>query len=223
MDLLIIYKKTDDEINNSIGRIFRKHNIVEYKGPGDTLSIDVFYKVIGYAGLFKGLGKKVNEIPANDMTISFFRYSKPAKLFKDLKSEGARIENTSQGIYYVSEIINIPTQIVVMSELPQDEHSALRILSPGISVEDIRSFVGKALNYKEPGDRHNADSVLQVCVSANTATYRKIREEEKMCEALRELMKDEIDKDLKNSYERGHSEGKLSTLYDLVKKRSSRD
>jgi len=221
MDLLIIYKKTDEEINNSIGRIFRKYNIVEYKGPGDTLSIDVFYKVIGYAGLFKGLGKKVNEIPASELTISFFRYSKPVKLFKDLKNEGAGIENVSPGIYYISGILNIPTQIVVMSELPQNAHLALRILSPGISEEDIRDFIGKAQNYKEPGDRHNADAVMQVCVSANTAAYRKIREEEKMCEALRELMKDEIQAE----FDRGHSvgrqegrqEGILSTLYDLVK------
>ena len=96
MDLLIIYKKTDVEIDNGIGKIFRKYNVVEYKGPGDNLSIDVFYKVIGYAGLFKGLGKWVNEIPASELTISFFRFSKPLKLFKDLKKEGAGIEKRTR-------------------------------------------------------------------------------------------------------------------------------
>ena len=218
MDLLIIHKKTDIEIDNASGKIFKKYNIVEYKGPGDALSIDVFYKVIGYAGLFKGLGKRVNEIPANEMTISFFRFSKPAKLFKDLKKEGADIENVSPGIYYISGIINIPIQIIVMSKLPTNAHSALRILSHGISEEDIKTFIGKAQNYKEPGDRHNADAVMQVCVSANTAAYRKIREEEKMCEALRELMKDEIQAEFDKGVDAGRQEGILSTLYDLVKK-----
>ncbi|MCI9142617.1 MAG: hypothetical protein HFH87_08355 [Lachnospiraceae bacterium] len=43
-----------------------------------------------------------------------------------------------------------------------------------------------------PGDRNNADVVLQVSISANEDLYEKIRRDSGMCEALRRLMKDEI-------------------------------
>ena len=45
IDVLIIKKEKDIPVRKNIGRIFRKHNIVEYKSPVDYLSIDDFYKV----------------------------------------------------------------------------------------------------------------------------------------------------------------------------------
>lgn len=50
----------------------RGHNILEYKGPGDELTIDSFFKVIGYASLYKAQGIAVNKIPASEVTVSFF-------------------------------------------------------------------------------------------------------------------------------------------------------
>ena len=40
MDILIIKKLKDIPIRKDIGRIFRKHNIIEYKSPSDSLSIN---------------------------------------------------------------------------------------------------------------------------------------------------------------------------------------
>ena len=51
MDLLIIKKLSDVRIKNEIGHIFRKFNVVEYKSPDDALSIDDYYKTVGYACL----------------------------------------------------------------------------------------------------------------------------------------------------------------------------
>ncbi|MCI9633705.1 hypothetical protein FMM80_27645 [Schaedlerella arabinosiphila] len=46
----------------------------------------------------------------------------------------------------------------------------------------------------EPGDRNNVDAVLQVSVSANKEIYEAIRRCDKvMCEALRELMKEDLE------------------------------
>ena len=39
-DLLIIEKNRDVQIKNVIGHIFRRHNIVEYKSPGDGMTVD---------------------------------------------------------------------------------------------------------------------------------------------------------------------------------------
>ena len=42
IDVLVIKKKAEEQIRKNIGRIFRRHNIVEYKSPEDYLSIDDF-------------------------------------------------------------------------------------------------------------------------------------------------------------------------------------
>ena len=57
IDLLIIRKNTLVPISNEIGTFFRGHNIIEYKSPEDSLNIDVFYKSMAYAGLYKSYGK----------------------------------------------------------------------------------------------------------------------------------------------------------------------
>ena len=50
-------------------------------------------------------------------------------------------------------------------------------------------------NFKEPGDKEKADAVLQVSVVANKEKYDEVRRSTGMCEALRELMKDEIEEE----------------------------
>jgi hypothetical protein len=47
-DLLIIKKHADVQIENEIGHIFKRFNIIEYKSPDDAMSIDDYYKTIGY-------------------------------------------------------------------------------------------------------------------------------------------------------------------------------
>ncbi len=76
-----------------------------------------------------------------------------------------------------------------------ETHRTLRVLSKNVKEEDIRRFVEEAAQMSEPGDRNNVDAVLQVSVSANKEIYEAIRRCDKvMCEALRELMKEDFEK-----------------------------
>ena len=194
MDLLIIKKERDVLIDNPIGQIFRRYNIVEYKSPRDELSIDDLYKTIGYAGLYKGYGNTVDEIPADEMTISIFRHTYPRELFKSLKKISAKIEKKDFGIYYIYGIINIPLQIVVTKQLEKGRYEALRILAPKAEEDEIRRFIEGTDDLTDKDDKMNADAILQVSVSANQKLYSKIRGDGVMCEALKELLKDDIDK-----------------------------
>ena len=65
------------KIRKNIGRIFRQHNIIEYKSPEDHLNIDDFYKVYGYTCIYKTEVEKVNQIPAEELTITFVCYHYP--------------------------------------------------------------------------------------------------------------------------------------------------
>lgn len=195
MDLLIIKKLSNVRTENEIGHIFRKFNVVEYKSHDDALSIDDYYKTVGYACLYKGLGETVDQIPANELTISIFRESYPREMFEAMKNLGLEIKERYPGIYYISgKQALFDTQVVVTKQLNRETHRTLRVLSKHVKEEDVRAFVEEAVLISEPGDRNNVDAVLQVSVSANKEIYEAIRRCDKvMCEALRELMKEDFE------------------------------
>ena len=211
MDLLIIKKLSDARIENELGHIFKKFNVVEYKNPDDALTIDDYYKTVGYACLYKGLGESVDLIPADELTISIFRESCPREMFKAMKKMGLEIEERYPGIYYISgKQALFDTQIVVTKQLEKETHRTLRVLSKHVQEEDVRAFVEKAGKMTEPGDRNNIDAVLHVSVSANREIYEAIRRCDKiMCDALRELMKED--------FEETKQETKQETLLETIK------
>ena len=217
-DLLIIRKKPEVQIVNEIGKIFRGYNIIEYKSPDDGLTIDDFFKTAAYACLYKSLGQTVDQYPGDDITVSLFREAYPRELFAALRSSGRRIEKHFPGIYYVTGSVMFDTQIVVMSELDRDSHSPLRILSRGADRADIRRFLEESSALAAPGDRNNADAVLQVSISANRSLYDDLRKEDIMCEALEDLMKDVIEERVNEAVNEAVSQAvKLNT--DQVTKR----
>ena len=61
------------------------------------------------------------------------------------------------------------------------------------------------------------DAVLQVSVSANRELYEQIREETGMCQALRELMKDEFEDAEKKAEKRGEKNGGIRKEAIIVK------
>lgn len=185
MDLLIIEKRKNVQIQNEIGRIFRRHNV----------------------NLYKGLGEKVDQIPLEELTISLFRAIVPKQLFNKLAGYGYAIEMQVSGIYYVQGLA-IPAQIIVTSELELQNHESLKVLSKSAEKEDIQKFTEMAKNFKEPGDKEKADAVLQVSVVANKEKYDEVRRSTGMCEALRELMKDEIEEELKKNRDQAIKEGR---------------
>ena len=86
------------------------------------------------------------------------------------------------------------------------------MLSKSAQTDDIQRFTELASAFTEPGDKEKADAVLQVSVAANRKNYDKVRRTSDMCEALRELMKEEIEEELKKNRE----QGRINQLIDLV-------
>ncbi len=214
---LVIIKKMDWKrtLQNEIGHIMRGHNILEYKGPGDELTIDSFFKVIGYASLYKAQGIAVNKIPASEVTVSFFRNAYPKALFQELKKEGYILKKMYPGIYYVRGKVPFPVQVVVTSQLERKAHCSLRVLTTQVEMQDAELFLEQIHYLESKNERSNIDSVLQVSVNANKQVYSLLRRKNEMCEALRELMKDEIEKELENKLEQGE---KLQLIRQVIKK-----
>ncbi len=73
IDLLVIKKDRAVQVENEVGKLFRGHNILEYKSPDASLDIDTFYKSGAYASLYKAYGEKVDVRQAGDITVSIVR------------------------------------------------------------------------------------------------------------------------------------------------------
>jgi predicted transposase/invertase (TIGR01784 family) len=142
-------------------------------------------------------------------------------MIAQLKKQGAVVEERFPGIYYVTGCMLFDTQIVVTGKLREEEHSSLRILSKDVKEADVRRFLAESEELVTPGDRNNIDAVLQVSVLANRDVYKKVKEDQIMCEALRELMKEEIDaeveKGMEKGMEKGKAEGTLLAISNLMK------
>ena len=209
IDLLIIKEESDRRIKNEIGHIMRTYNVIEYKSPEDALTIDDFYKTVGYACLYKGYGERVDAVPINELTVSIFRAKRPEKMFLTLQKYGHKIKEKYSGIYYVTERLPFPVQIIVTQELEPREHRSLRILSNHAKKEDVEEFLKEVEKMNTPRERQNVEAVLQVSVKANDELYREIRRNANMCDALRELMKDDIEREVSAARKLGESEGEV--------------
>ena len=194
IDLLVIKKEPDVQVSNEIGKLFRGHNIVEYKSPEDHLDIDVFYKASAYGCLYKSFGETVDERAANDITISIIRDAKPEGLFRYFKEHGIRVTNPYAGIYYVSDAVLFPTQLVVGKELEQKDHTWIKALSDKVQEQEMRELLEQISNLAHKFDKELADSVLEVSIRANRQVVEELRGGDKMCKALLEIMEPEIDK-----------------------------
>ena len=217
MDMLVIKKEPAATIGNEIGKIFREHNILEFKSCTDKLSIDDYYKVIAYAALYKGLGRHVNEIPAEEVTLTIIRESYPRELFRMLKENGTKVDKKYEGIYYLSGNTLFDTQMIVTRELDGDKHASLKVLSRNVRESDVRRFLEEAKLARSPGDLQNVDAVLQVSVSVNRKLYEEVRKDETMCQALRDLMKDEIAEERAKERAEATVDTTLSDIKNMMK------
>lgn len=217
IDILIIKKDPEQKVQKNIGRIFRTHNIVEYKSPEDYLGIDDYYKVYGYACFYKADAQGADAIKASDITISFVCCHYPYKLIKHLEQERhLRVEKQEAGIYYIKGDIFL-MQLIVTSRLSPEKNlwlsSLTNNLRQGENMDRLLQEYGKHRNdnlYK---------SAMNLIVRANR---EKFEEGKEMCEALMELFQDEIEtarqegqqKGLQEGHQKGRLEGILAMIAD---------
>ena len=138
IDVVIIKKLDDIEIDKTTGKIFRKYNVMEYKSPTDYFSINDYYQVKAYAYLYKVLSEETNKegenhktvkIDIEDITISIVTSKYPQKLIKHLKEkQGINTVKIKRGIYYLKNT-DIKTQIIVNNKgLDKKEAEYLKLL-----------------------------------------------------------------------------------------------
>jgi hypothetical protein len=132
MDVLIIKKNKGVRIEKNIGRIFREHNVFDYKSESDSFSLWDYNKVFGYVGLYSSFER----VPVSEITVSIALTMFPRKLVKSLEDErGLKVLDLGDGIYRVDGEI-IPVQILESKRLSPDNNMFLRNLRSNLSTED---------------------------------------------------------------------------------------
>jgi len=217
MDLLVIKKSKDVEIKNEIGKIFRGHNIMEYKSPEDSLNVDTYVKVVGYACLYNASEVHAGEIDLEDITLTLVREGKPRELLKWFEKNDCVVREMYRGIYYVEKAGSFPVQVIVSGRLSPENQKWLTALSNKLKQKEAKRIVLQSESLTQKDEKLYADSVLQATIKANETVFRKIRgESEYMCEALRELMKEDLDEAIRIGEERGEERGKEIGKEELI-------
>ena len=148
---------------------------------------------MAYVNLYKSQGKYVDEISYNDVSATIYRHSYPRDVFRKLKKYGASIEKRDPGVYYVTGTGLFPVQILVGQDLDPKEYAMFKVIRPGASDEDIRNFKDMAVRNADAAFQESVDAIFQVSISANKESYaRLIKEDPDMCEAMRDLMKEDF-------------------------------
>lgn len=188
------------KIQKNIGRIFRKYNIIEYKSPKDDLNIDDFYKTYAYACIYKSDTEAVDRIQATELTISFVCYHYPRAMLNKLERDRCiAVESVDDGIYYLLGDA-IPIQLIVVPALSKENNYWLNNLRNDLkSGGEIRRFIEL---YEKNKNSKLYQALADTIMRAN---WKEVKEERKMCEALKELFAD----DLRESELKGRNAGKI--------------
>ena len=216
IDVLIIKKNSEEPIEKNIGRIFRKHNIVEYKSPADYLSVDDYYKVHAYACFYKVDTAEEDSIKAEEITISFVTKRYPRNLIRHLREvRSCEVVWQEEGIYYVFGDF-FPMQIIVTSQLSKEKNFWLRNLTDDIRDSAVLQEITTEYQKNRTSPLHR--SVMNAIVRANREQFKE--DENIMCEAIIELFQEEYDAGIKAAREdamkQGMKQGKCSNLAELV-------
>ncbi|MBT9777496.1 3-isopropylmalate dehydrogenase [Clostridium sp. MCC353] len=196
IDTLIIKLEPGRKIKKSLGRIFRQYNVVEYKSPLDYLSVNDFYKVMGYACFYQSNTEKVMEIRPDELTVTLISNHYPDKTIRYLtKNHGIAVTKAFPGIYYMEGLL-FPIQIVVTKKLSREEHIWLSRLRNDLNMEEDIEPLARAYEGKQKNPLYAA--VMDMIIRANKNLYE---EGKNMCDALRELFADELEEGIRQAKE----------------------
>ena len=197
IDVLIIKKETDRPVKKNIGRIFKKHNIIEYKSPDDSLNVDDFYKVYGYTCFYKADARYVNSIPADELTITFVAEKYPRKMIEHLKNvKKYRVEEKEKGIYYVYGDL-IPIQILITKKLSAEENLWLKSLTNKLNeTAAAEKLIENYMDHKE-SSLHR--SMIETIMRANQKLFQEVNG---MSDIFMEIVQEKFDRKLKEEVDK---------------------
>ena len=213
IDVLIIKKEKSGQIRKNIGRIFKKHNVVEYKSPGRSIGIDDFYKVYGYACFYKADVVHANSISAKELTITFVSERYPRKLIRHLRTvKKYEVVKVEDGIYNVKgDVFSI--QILITKELSEKENLWLKSLTNNLKEpENARKLME---DYQKNPENDLYRSALEVIMHANQKVFEEVNG---MSDIFMEIVQEKFDRKLKEETDKAVEKAVQEAVQKAVQK-----
>ena len=212
IDVLIIKKLRDVEIKKTIRRIFRKHNIIEYKSPDDSLSVNDFYKVYGYACIYQSNTDRIKEIDPEDMTLTFVCSHYPREFLKHLERvRGMHTEYQGGGIYSLRGD-PIPMQLLITPRMSDEENYWIQSMRTDLRAgEEIQKLMREYEKHRKSKDY---TAVMNLITRAN---WEQMEVEKMMCDALNELFAEELKEADNKGRTEGLRQGKREMIFAFLK------
>lgn len=139
----------------------------------------------------------LEDICLEDITITLIREQKPRELLKWFIENGYAVYQKYRGIFYVEKEGIFPIQVIASGELTADNQKWLTLLSSNLSRSDAERIIVQMAALVQKDEKEFGDSVLQVAMKENQKLFDDMKmEDSEMCDALRELMKPELDEAL---------------------------
>ena len=134
----------------------------------------------------------MDSIPIEELTMTLVTGKYPRKLMHHLKTKlRYQVKKAESGIYYVTGD-KIPIQIIVTKELTEAENLWLKSLTNELEQNETAEKLLEEYSKNQANALYR--SVMELIVRANKQKFEEVKG---MCDALRELMKDEIDAEVK--------------------------
>ncbi len=203
MDFLAINMDDNIKVKSGIGAIFKKYNIFEFKSCADSLNARVYHRTMGYMNLF--IAYNDNDISMNDITVSFLRESYPRNLMGYLKNDEFSISEYDKGIYHVRKQGHVDMQIIVTGRLGE-AYPWLRMITRNLKWEDVLRIKDEVAKLHDEIDFVNAESVIDFSISLNKD--KDFIKEMVGMGALRDMFKEEFDKEINELNEQLQSKDK---------------
>ena len=167
------------------------------------MNIDDFYKVYGYTCIYKTEVEKVNQIPAEELTITFVCYHYPRQMLRNLQNErNINVTNIENGIYYLYGDA-IPIQLIIVLELSIENNYWLNKLRNNLkSGGEIKLFMEQ---YEKNRDSKLFQALADTVMRAN---WKEVEEEGNMSDVIKEIFADQFHKCEAEARAQGEAEGR---------------
>jgi hypothetical protein len=169
IDVLIVKKKPGVVIKKNIALQFRRDNIIEYKSPGDYISLVDFYKTMAYCYLYAALGG----LAIDDISLTVAGTRAPREVMRHIRDVyGWRVKEAAPGIHGVCGAgLAFPIQFIESRKLSEEENLWLKGLASGLTAKTL----GRLL--RESGRRRDdalTGAYIYAVLNANTETVKEV-------------------------------------------------
>ena len=197
IDFIVVSGDELPEDVKEIFRIFRHKNVIEFKGPGDKLTLLTLRKVAGYTNFYIATAKPEENVKIGEVTATIFASEKDNETFEILEKSGQLEKTDVEGIYRVKDILDMPFQIVMTNELKGAEYAAYRVLKAQVDEKDVDYLLEELKTTTDQTKRERLRGLLGIVETKHTGmVWQKIKEDGRMKDVFWDLFKPQIDEQI---------------------------